>query len=57
MNIREQDHREVSEAQEAIRWLKEQSNSTIYYAISELNVELNERDSKFTKSMEKESAK
>ena len=54
MDRREQDHREVSEAQEHITWLKEQGNETIHYAIAELNTELNERDSNYVKSMQRE---
>ena len=54
MNIREQDHRQISESQEHITWLKDQNNETIHNAIAELNTELNERDSNYVTSMQRE---
>jgi len=54
IDARASDHREISEAQDVITWLKDQSSNTINYVISELQVELNERDSKYVKSMQKE---
>lgn len=43
IETRAEDHREVSEAQDHITWLKDQSTSTINYVIKELEDEKAER--------------
>ena len=44
MNIREQDHIEISWVQDVLSQIKEQSNNTIDYCIKELNDEKEERE-------------
>ena len=52
--MNEQDQREASEIQEALTLIRDSSNRVINYAIAELNTELNERDSNYVKSMQRE---